>query len=191
MQEHGKLTGSRQNEMSQQLLNLGYGYTGFIMLFYFWVCLTFSTIKRFFFFKRFYFSFFSPKPPWYIVMSFFSVVGPSSCGNVGRCLSMAWWVGPCLRPGSELAKPWATEAECVNLTIWPWGQPLHNKKAFKETIKSTKGNLRRIFLIILQWRWTSNMKQNPKVLKRERWRNFSSPKIKHTCLAWQKPIETR
>ena len=30
---------------------------------------------------------------------------------------------PCQRPGSEPAKPWATEAEHVNLTTWPQGQP--------------------------------------------------------------------
>ena len=30
---------------------------------------------------------------------------------------------PCLRPGSEPAKPWATEAERVSLTNWPWGRP--------------------------------------------------------------------
>ena len=30
--------------------------------------------------------------------------------------------GPC--PGSELVKPWAAESECMNLTTWPWGQPL-------------------------------------------------------------------
>ena len=53
----------------------------------------------------------------------------SSCRSfwlcyVGRRLSMAWWVvlGPCL--GSELAKPWAAEAEHANLTTRPWGPPL-------------------------------------------------------------------
>ena len=37
---------------------------------------------------------------------------------------MAWWVGLCLCPGSELAKPWATEAECANLTTRAWDWPL-------------------------------------------------------------------
>ena len=36
---------------------------------------------------------------------------------------MAWWAVPCLHPGSELAKPWATAAECVNLTTRPWASP--------------------------------------------------------------------
>ena len=30
---------------------------------------------------------------------------------------------PCPRPGSELANPWAAEAERANLTIQPWGGP--------------------------------------------------------------------
>ena len=43
---------------------------------------------------------------------------------MGHRLSTAWWAVPCPRPGSEPAKPWATQAERVNLTTWPWGQPL-------------------------------------------------------------------
>ena len=63
-----------------------------------------------------------PKAPQYIAVY-------SSCRSfwlcyVGRSLSMAWWVVPCLCPGSERAKPWATEAEHMNLTTQPWGRPL-------------------------------------------------------------------
>ena len=36
---------------------------------------------------------------------------------------MAWWVAPRLRPGSELVKPWATEAEHLNVTTRPQGRP--------------------------------------------------------------------
>ena len=36
---------------------------------------------------------------------------------------MAWWVVPSLRPGSELAKPWAAEAERANLPTWSLGRP--------------------------------------------------------------------
>ena len=63
-----------------------------------------------------------PKTPQYIVVG-------SSCEclwlcYVGRRLSMAWWAVLCPRPGSELVKPWATEAECGNLATRPWGQLL-------------------------------------------------------------------
>ena len=49
------------------------------------------------------------------------IVVYSSCRSfwlcyLGRHLSMAWWVVPCPCPGSDLAKPWAAEAECRNLT---------------------------------------------------------------------------
>ena len=37
---------------------------------------------------------------------------------------MAWWVVPCPRPGSELAKSWAAKAERVNLTTWQQSHPL-------------------------------------------------------------------
>ena len=37
---------------------------------------------------------------------------------------MAWWVVPCLRPGCQLAKPWAATAECTSLTTWPQASPL-------------------------------------------------------------------
>ena len=55
-----------------------------------------------------------PKAPQYIVLY-------SSCRSfwlcyVGHCHSVAWWAVLGLCPGSELTKPWATEAECVNLT---------------------------------------------------------------------------
>ena len=58
-----------------------------------------------------------PKALQYIVVS-------SSCERlwfcyVGRCLYMAWWAVPCLGPESELAKPWATNAERANLTTRP------------------------------------------------------------------------
>ena len=42
---------------------------------------------------------------------------------MGCRLTVAWWAGPGLRPGFELAKPWATEAECTNSTTWPRGRP--------------------------------------------------------------------
>ena len=63
-----------------------------------------------------------PRAPQYIVVY-------SSCRSfwfcyVGGHLSTAWWwvLGPC--PGSELAKPWAAEAERASLTTQPRGQPL-------------------------------------------------------------------
>ena len=70
--------------------------------------------------------FFLPKSPQCVVVH-------SSCRSlwlyyVGRCLSMAWWTVPCPCLGSELVKSRAAEAEHLNLTIWPWGQPL---KVFK------------------------------------------------------------
>ena len=37
---------------------------------------------------------------------------------------MAWWVVPCLPPGSEPAKPSAVEADHANLTTRPRGRPL-------------------------------------------------------------------
>ena len=36
---------------------------------------------------------------------------------------MAWWAVPCLHPGSKPVKPWGAEAEHMNLTTRPWGQP--------------------------------------------------------------------
>ena len=60
-----------------------------------------------------------PQGPQYIVV-YFSCRSFWSC-YVGRHLSMAWWVVPCLCPGSELVKPWAAGAEYVNLTAWPRG----------------------------------------------------------------------
>ena len=36
---------------------------------------------------------------------------------------MAWWAVPCLRPGSKLAKPRASEAEHATLTTQAWGRP--------------------------------------------------------------------
>ena len=56
------------------------------------------------------------------------IVAYSSCRSfwlcyVGRHLRMPWWAVPCPRLGSELAKPWATKAEDVNLITWPQGQP--------------------------------------------------------------------
>ena len=58
--------------------------------------------------------------------------------------------------------------------------------SLQKTMKSTKGHLRWIFKIILQWRRTSNTEQ-----KSWREKNFSSPKITHTYLAWQKPLSIR
>ena len=80
-------------------------------------------------FKDFIFLFFSPEPPGTQLYIF-------SCGSfllwhVGRCLSMAWWVVPCPRPGSKPVKLWAVEAELANLTTWPWGRPLENS-TFRE-----------------------------------------------------------
>ena len=68
------------------------------------------------------FSFSPPPATQYIVVY-------SSCRSiwlcyVGRHLSMAWWVLPCLHPGCELMKPWASKAECANSTTWPRGWPL-------------------------------------------------------------------
>ena len=57
----------------------------------------------------------------------FLVVGPSSCGNVGCHLSVAWQAVPRPRPGFEPAKPWAAEAERANLTTRPRGGPLEIK----------------------------------------------------------------
>ena len=70
----------------------------------------------------FFFFFLLPKAPQYTVVY-------SSCEclwlwHVGRCLSMAWQAGPCPCMRSELAKPWATEGELVNLTTRPRGKPL-------------------------------------------------------------------
>ena len=73
---------------------------------------------------EFSFSFFLlllPKAPQYLVAS-------SSCEClqlcfVGRRLSVAWWVVPCLHPGSEPAKPWAAKVERANLSTQPRGQP--------------------------------------------------------------------
>ena len=65
--------------------------------------------------SRFHFFFsFSPKPPRFIVVY-------SSCRSfwlcyVGRCLSMAWWVVPCLRLGSQPVKSLATKVERAKLT---------------------------------------------------------------------------
>ena len=86
-----------------------------------YLCFNPEGFFNFCFFLRFYFFFFSPKPSSCI----FLVVGPSSCGmwHVGRRLSMTWRGVPCPHPGSKPAKPWATEAECRNLTSQPWGQP--------------------------------------------------------------------
>ena len=58
--------------------------------------------------------------------------------------------------------------------------------SLQRTMKSTKGHLRWISKIILQWRRTSSTEQ-----KSWREKNFSSPKITHTYLAWQKPLSTR
>ena len=58
--------------------------------------------------------------------------------------------------------------------------------SLQKTMKSTKGHLRWIFKIILQRRRTSNTEQ-----KSWREKNFSSPKITHTYLAWQKPLSIR
>ena len=38
--------------------------------------------------------------------------------------SMAWWMVCRSAPGIRNGKPWATEAECTNLTTMPLGQPL-------------------------------------------------------------------
>ena len=48
----------------------------------------------------------------------------SMCGTPATAWLDKSWAGP--HPGSELAKPWATEeAERVNLTAMPLGQPLN------------------------------------------------------------------
>ena len=70
----------------------------------------------------FFFLLFLPKSPQYIVVYF-------SCGSfelwhVWCHLSVTWWAVPCLRPGAEAAKPWATEAEPVNLITRPGAGPL-------------------------------------------------------------------
>ena len=67
------------------------------------------------------FFFFSPKSPQYVVV--YSSYRSFWLCYVGRHLSMAWWamLGP--HTGSELTKPWGAEAECMNLTTWPWGRP--------------------------------------------------------------------
>ena len=43
--------------------------------------------------------------------------------HVGCHLSMAWWMVPYPRPGSEPVKSWATKAECVKLTTQSQGEP--------------------------------------------------------------------
>ena len=48
-------------------------------------------------------------------------MGPSSCGMWD--VTSAWPDEQCLRPGSKLAKPWAAEAEHVNLITQPRGRP--------------------------------------------------------------------
>ena len=57
---------------------------------------------------------------------------------------MAWWMVPCLRQGSELAKPQATEVECANLTTQLWGCPHHCRilKALEVLIKSLCPSIR-------------------------------------------------
>ena len=73
--------------------------------------------------KVFYFWFFLlflPKSPQYIVVY---LSGTFWLWHVGRHLSMAWRAVPCLRPGSEPAKPRAAKAELTNLTTRPWGRP--------------------------------------------------------------------
>ena len=63
----------------------------------------------------------SPQSPQYIAVDF-------SCERLWLCyvrchLSMAWWVVPCLRPGSEQVKPGAAKVQRMNLNIWPQGWP--------------------------------------------------------------------
>ena len=41
---------------------------------------------------------------------------------------------PCLRPRSELAKPWATKAERANLTTQPRGRPLKDREILSDFI---------------------------------------------------------
>ena len=94
----------------------------------------FSTLI--FFFEILFFLFLS-KAPWHIVVSF-------SCGSfqlwhVGCHLSMAWWTTPCPCPGSEPAKPGATEVERTNSTIRPRGQS-HNLDFILENIREFKKN---------------------------------------------------
>ena len=67
------------------------------------------------------FFFSSPQVPWYIVV--YSSLECLWLCYVGCHFSMAWWMMPCPRPGFELVKPWATEAEHVNLITQPWGHP--------------------------------------------------------------------
>ena len=82
-----------------------------------------SHLERYFQSSFFFFSVLFPKAPQYIVVY-------SNCEYlwlcyVGHHLSMAWWVVPCLHPGSKPAKPWAwaAEVEQANLTTWPRGRP--------------------------------------------------------------------
>ena len=63
-----------------------------------------------------------PKTPQYIVVHS-SCECPWLC-YVGCCPSMAQWVEPCLRPGSQPAKPRIAEVECSNPTTGPRGRPL-------------------------------------------------------------------
>ena len=109
------------------------------------VALIITKAKRYFFFligswdniccQTFFFLLLLAKVHQYIVVH-------SSCRSfwlcyVGRCLSMAWWVVPCPRPGSERVKPWAAKAEHGNLTTWPQGWPLE-KLALGNNLKYTK-----------------------------------------------------
>ena len=69
------------------------------------------------------FSFSSPKAPQYIVV--YSICKSFQLCFIGRRLSMARQAVPCLHSGSELAKPWATQAEQAN-NHQAMGQPQIN-----------------------------------------------------------------
>ena len=71
--------------------------------------------------QSFLFSFFSSKSSQYVVV--YSSCMPFWLCYVGHRLSMAWWAVPWPCPGSEPVKPWASEAECANLTTQPRCQP--------------------------------------------------------------------
>ena len=49
----------------------------------------------------------------------------SSISHVGKCYSVAWWPVCKSTPGIWTCEPWATGAECMNLTTVPPGYPLN------------------------------------------------------------------
>ena len=75
---------------------------------------------------------------------------------VGRHLNMVWWAAPCLRPGSEPAKPWATKAEPVNLTTRP--QDRTQKQNIYKSILYNRKILELLYVkIIANTYWLTNL----------------------------------